>query len=66
MQHSKEISIWFFIGILLLTYGFLILLANFVSPGETVLREYQPALWWGLFLLVIGAFYAWRFAPKRG
>jgi FtsH-binding integral membrane protein len=65
-MHSKEISIWFFIGVLLLIYGLLILLANFISPGETVLQEYHPALWWGLFLLGLGGFYTWRFAPKRG
>jgi hypothetical protein len=63
------ISIWFFIGVLLLAYGIVICAAgiyNFYVPPEhtVVLQNLHAAIWWGAFLIVIGAFYTYRFFPK--
>jgi hypothetical protein len=61
------ISIWFFIGVLVLAYGVLITgWALFVKPGHTwVLQELRADLWWGVLMTAIGAFYTVRFRPGR-
>jgi hypothetical protein len=69
MAHGKVISIWFFIGVLLLIYGVLILGAglygmNAPTPG-VVLGQLHVDIWWGALLVVLGAFYTWRFSPGR-
>ena len=48
-MESKDISIWFFIGVLLIVYGFLIMGQGmwelFAPPAHpTVLAELRPAL----------------------
>jgi hypothetical protein len=63
------ISIWFFIGVLLLAYGIVICAAGiynlYVPPEHTVvLQKLHAAIWWGAFLIIIGAFYTYRFFPK--
>ena len=65
------LSIWFFIGILLLAYGVLILgasLYEFVSPPEhpVVLSNLHAGVWWGALLLIIGTIYSVRFRPGKG
>lgn len=64
------ISIWFFIGILLLVYGVIITALGvyglFSPPDrEIVLGSLHAGVWWGALLLVLGAAYAWRFRPGR-
>ena len=68
-EDKRLISIWFFIGVLLLAYGIVILGAGiynvFVSPAQhVVLESLHAAVWWGDFLLVVGAFYTYHFFPK--
>jgi hypothetical protein len=63
------ISIWFFIGVLLLAYGIVICAAGiynlYVPPEHTVvLQNLHAAIWWGAFLIIIGASYTYRFFPK--
>ncbi len=63
------ISIWFFIGALLLVYGVLITGAgiyDLVSPSdhEPVLANLHAAIWWGALLILLGAFYVIRFRPR--
>ncbi len=70
MIEGKDlISIWFFIGVLLLTYGIIILAAGiyhlYVPPEHpVVLAEIHAPVWRGGFLVLIGAFYTYRFFPK--
>ena len=68
MHRPGLISIWFFIGILLLIYGVLILGAGlytyFVPPANpVVLANLHAGIWWGALLLVIGGLYTFRFKP---
>ncbi len=71
MSGNKQgISIWLFIGTLLLIYGVLILGAGihnlYHPPAQaTVLAELHPQLWWGVVLLVMGLFYCWHFRPGK-
>ena len=67
MTGDRSISIWFFIGALLLIYGVLILIACMIEPhsAQVVLSEYHAPLWWGALLIALGAFYTIKFLPKR-
>lgn len=65
------ISIWFFIGTLLVIYGILIVGADIYYHGhpgvhDVVLKELRVGLWWGAFLLLLGVFYTVKFRPRRG
>jgi hypothetical protein len=62
------IPIWFFIGLLLIVYGFLIMGQGmwelFNPPARTVvLAELKASIWWGALILVIGGIYAGRYSP---
>jgi hypothetical protein len=70
MHRSDMISIWFFIGALLLIYGVLIAgagLYDLATPPEhpVVLANLHAGIWWGALLIVLGGFYAIRFRPRR-
>jgi hypothetical protein len=64
------LSIWFFIGLLLLAYGILILGAGiyeYMSPPEhpLILAELHAGIWWGVLLIVMGLLYTVKFRPGR-
>jgi hypothetical protein len=57
---KQMISIWIFIGMLLIIYGFLIMGQGvwelFNPPARpVVLAELHAPLWWGSLLLILGA-----------
>ena len=65
---EKMLSIWFFVGVLILACGVVILGAGiygFWHPPGTVLSNLHPAFWWGLLMTIFGAFYTLRFRPKK-
>jgi len=68
MHRPGMISIWFFIGVLVLVYGLLILGSAFTggtTSRAVVLQELRVDLWWGGLLTALGAFYTVRFRPGR-
>ena len=70
MHRPGMLSIWFFIGVLLLAYGILILGAGiyeYISPPEhpLVLAELHAGIWWGGLLIAMGLFYSLKFRPGR-
>jgi len=63
------IPVWFFVGVLLLVYGFMILasgIAEWTSPPDTVLANLHAPVWWGAVLVVVGAAYTIVHWPGRG
>jgi hypothetical protein len=59
-QDHRVIPVWFFVGIILLIYGVIILatgIYEFSHPPATVLANLYPAIWWGGLLTIIGAVY---------
>jgi hypothetical protein len=59
-------SIWFFSGLLLLTYGVIIMATGFwelVHPPltEPVLWQLHAPIWWGGIMTAAGLFYTIRF-----
>ena len=70
MKQETSISIWYFIGLLLLTYGVMITGAGIweaMRPPEkpVVLSELHAGIWWGLLLLALGLVYTYYFSPSR-
>ncbi len=68
--HKGMISIWFFIGVLLLAYGVIIVGASAyeiaVPPAHpVVLQNLHAGLYLGLLLLAMGGVYVFRFRPGR-
>lgn len=69
-MHSGHISIWFFIGVLLTTYGAMIFgyglyeLATH-QLANVKLADLHAPVWWGAMMLVLGLFYGIRFRPGR-
>ncbi len=71
MHRVGMISIWFFIGVLLLVYGVLILGAGIYDLSNPAahpvkLAELHAGIWWGVLLIAMGAVYSLRFRPGRG
>lgn len=69
MTIKSMISIWFFVGCLLLVYGGLILAAGIrnysaVSTPDVVMQNLHLQLWWGIGLLILGTVYTIRFFPR--
>ena len=70
MHRKGMVSIWFFIGALLLLYGILITgagLYELSNPPEhpVVHQELHAGIWWGGLLLALGIFYSVKFRPGR-
>jgi hypothetical protein len=67
---SDEISIWFFIGVLLTIYGALILgygIWELITGNlaNVVLAKLHAPVWWGAMMLVLGLLYGIRFRPGK-
>ncbi len=69
---QTEISIWFFIGVLLTIYGALITAYGIweLATGawmytNVVLAKLHAPIWWGAIMLALGLFYALRFRPGK-
>ena len=60
-------SIWFFSGILLLSYGLIIMgtglweLGHPLAHPPVLYRELHPPIWWGALMTVAGLIYTLRF-----
>jgi hypothetical protein len=62
------IPVWFFVGVILLIYGLIILgtgITEYSNPPATVLSNMHPAIWWGALLIVIGGIYTYIHFPKK-
>ena len=70
-MHGSGIQIWFFIGVLLVIYGFMIFgygifeLAVGSYPPLVQLTSLHTPIWWGAVLAALGVFYTVKFRPGR-
>ena len=69
MSEKRQIvPVWFFVGLLLLTYGCMIFVSGLVEwprPPQTKLAELHAPVWWGALLMVLGGLYVTLFRPGR-
>ena len=70
-MHGSGIPIWFFIGVLLVIYGSMILgygvyewLDRKLSAAGQLTNLHTP-VWWGGLLAALGVFYVVKFRPGR-
>ncbi len=66
-EKHKIIPVWFFVGVLFLVYGVLILLsglAEWSHPPATVLANLHAPVWWGGLMIVLGILYCGKFRPR--
>lgn len=68
--HSGDISIWFFIGVLLTIYGAMILCYGIWelvtgNLANVVLANLHAPVWWGAMMLLLGLFYGLKFRPGK-
>ena len=70
-MHGSKIPIWFFIGVLLVVYGTMIMgygiyeVATGFYPPEVQLTNLHTPIWWGGLLAALGVFYVVKFRPGR-
>jgi FtsH-binding integral membrane protein len=67
-EKRHMIPVWFFVGVLLLIYGVLILISGLVEwsqPTDLVLANLHAPVWWGALLTVLGIVYCPMFRPGR-
>jgi hypothetical protein len=65
---QRIIPVWFFVGLLVLTYGILILasgISEWNNPPNVVLADLRASVWWGGFLTAVGVVYVIAFRPGR-
>jgi hypothetical protein len=70
-MRGSGIQIWFFIGLLLVIYGAMILGYGVYEwraasyPAGVELTSLHTPVWWGGLLTVLGVFYVVKFRPGR-
>jgi len=68
---GESLSIWFFVGVMTLSYGVVLLPYGawaWFSGREaaTVLNHLHTTFWWGLLLFLFGSFYTFKYRPRPG
>jgi hypothetical protein len=66
-RHHRMLPVWFFIGVLLLIYGAIILyvgVTEYANPAPVVLANYHAPIWGGILLILLGGFYTMKFWPR--
>ncbi|MGA9059520.1 MAG: hypothetical protein WB763_23765 [Terriglobia bacterium] len=67
-EGHRMVPVWFFVGVILLIYGVLILatgIYEFSHPPDTVLANLHPAVWWGALLTIVGGVYVYLYLPRK-
>ena len=69
VARGETLSIWFFVGILTLAYGIVLVATgiyeHYGHQPNTILANLEPTFWWGLFMLLFGLFYTVKFRPGQ-
>lgn len=68
---GESLSIWFFVGVMTLLYGIVLLPYGAWAwfgdhEANTVLHQLHPTFWWGLLLTLFGGTYSFRYRPRPG
>lgn len=67
-ERHHIIPVWFFVGLLLLIYGALIVasgISDWGDPPPTVLADLHAQVWWGSLMVVMGGAYIVMFRPRK-
>jgi hypothetical protein len=66
----EPISIWWFAGLLLLSYGIVIFITGVYELSHPlvhppVLSNLRAPIWWGALLAIVGFWYLIHFRPRK-
>ena len=67
-EGRRMIPVWFFVGMILLIYGVIILATGIYelsNPAPPYSPTCIPPLWWGAVLTVLGGLYVYMYMPKN-
>ncbi len=56
-EGKLPLPIWFFVGIILLVYGVLVIVGQAMDPGGKATQIGMPGYWWGAILTGAGAIF---------
>lgn len=60
-ESRRMLPVWFFVGVIVLIYGIIILVTGLTEihhPAHTILAaELHPTIWWGAILVALGTFF---------
>ena len=59
------LPVWFFIGLILLIYGVLIVANGIYEYSDPPIQNYHASIWWGIVLAIVGAIFFQRFYPHK-
>ena len=65
-EHAKKLSVWFFVGVLILVNGVAVLgsgIYGLFVPTGLVLSSLHPGLWWGIVMVSFGVFFIFKHRP---
>jgi len=54
-EGKLPLPIWFFVGVILLVYGILVIVGQVMDPGGNPTQVGKPGYWWGTIMIVAGA-----------
>lgn len=54
-EQREPLPIWFFVGVILVIYGALVILGDITNLREIRLDHLHPGLWWGGGMVAFGA-----------
>jgi uncharacterized membrane protein len=67
---GEVLSIWFFVGIMTLAYGIVLLPYGAWEwfgghePAVAFGTQFHPTFWWGLLMFLFGLFYTLKYRPR--
>ena len=67
-EKHNIIPVWFFVGVLFLAYGVIILASGLIewsSPSSVVLADLHAPVWWGMVLIILGVMYTMKYRPGK-
>jgi hypothetical protein len=67
-EKERIISVWFFVGALLMVYGLIILVTGLFDWSRqlnVVLEHLHAPVWWGALLILIGLVFCAKFRGHR-
>ncbi|MGB9599143.1 MAG: hypothetical protein ACP5QK_05495 [Myxococcota bacterium] len=70
MEDTKQmISVWFWVGCMMLIYGLIITGAGvyylFLPPQSYAAKWTNPNLWWGMIMLIVGQIFLYLGRIKK-
>jgi uncharacterized membrane protein len=68
---GESLSIWFFVGVMTLAYGIVLLpygawewFAHHEPTTVAYGNQFHPTFWWGLLMFLFGLFYTLKHRPR--